>query len=51
MYAGKTLFAQRLITQARKLYAEVEEDFGLNLTNTVYALDSTTISLCLSMFQ
>ena len=48
MYAGKTLFAQRLITQARKLCAE--EDLGLDLSNTVYALDSTTIDLCLSMF-
>ena len=41
-------FAQRLIAQARKLYAE--EDLGLELTNTVYALDSTTIDLCLSIF-
>jgi hypothetical protein len=41
-------FAQRLIAQARKLY--VEEDFGIDLSNTVYALDSTTIDLCLSMF-
>jgi hypothetical protein len=41
-------FAQRLITQARKLY--VEEDFGLDLSNTVYALDATTIDLCLSVF-
>jgi len=41
-------FAQRLITQARKLYAE--EDLGLDLANTVYALDSTTIDLCLAMF-
>lgn len=41
-------FAQRLIAQARKLYAE--EDFGLDLSNTVYALDSTTIDLCLSLF-
>ena len=41
-------FAQRLITQARKLYAE--EDLGLELSNTVYALDSTTIDLCLTMF-
>jgi transposase len=40
--------AQRLITQARKLYAT--EDLGLDLTNTVYALDSTTIDLCLSVF-
>jgi hypothetical protein len=37
-------FAQRLIVQARKLYAN--EDLGLELTNTVYALDSTTIDLC-----
>ena len=48
MYTGETLFAQHLITQARKLYAE--EDFGLDLTNTVYALDSTTIKVCLSGF-
>ncbi len=41
-------FAQRLIAQARKLYAE--EDLGLDLSNTVYALDSTTIDLCLSLF-
>ena len=41
-------FAQRLIHQARKLY--VDEELGLDLSNTVYALDSTTIDLCLSMF-
>jgi len=41
-------FAQRLITQARKLYAQ--EDLGLELSNTIYALDSTTIDLCLSVF-
>ena len=41
-------FAQRLIAQARKLY--LCEDLGLELTNTVYALDSTTIDLCLSVF-
>ena len=41
-------FAHRLITQARTLYAS--EDLGLDLTNTVYALDSTTIDLCLSVF-
>jgi len=40
--------AQRLIVQARKLYAK--EDLGLELDNTVYALDSTTIDLCLSVF-
>ena len=42
-------FAQRLIAQARKLY--LQEDFGLELSNTVYALDSTTIDLCLSCFR
>ena len=41
-------FAQRLIAQARQLYAE--EDLGLELSNTIYALDSTTIDLCLSLF-
>lgn len=41
-------FAHRLIAQARKLYAH--EDIGLELTNTVYALDSTTIDLCMSVF-
>jgi len=41
-------FAQRLITQARKLYAN--EDLALDLSNTVYALDSTTIDLRLSLF-
>ena len=41
-------FAQRLIVQARTLYAS--EDLGVDLTNTVYALDSTTIDLCLSVF-
>ena len=40
--------AQLLITQARALY--VDEDFGVELANTVYALDATTIDLCLSMF-
>ena len=38
--------AQRLITQARTLY--VDEELGLDLTN-IYALDSTTIALCLSV--
>jgi hypothetical protein len=41
-------FAQRLIAQARTLY--LTEPFGIDLTNTVYALDSTTIDLCLSVF-
>ena len=41
-------FAARLIIQARALYAS--ENLGLELSNTVYALDSTTIDLCLSVF-
>ena len=41
-------FAQRLIGQARRLYAG--ESLGEDLSNTVYALDSTTIDLCLSVF-
>jgi hypothetical protein len=41
-------FAQRLIAQARRLYAG--ESLLADLNNTVYALDSTTIDLCLSLF-
>ena len=41
-------FAQMLINIARKLYAE--EDFGVELQQAAYALDSTTIDLCLSLF-
>lgn len=41
-------FAQILIKKARQLYAG--EDFGLELDQTVYAFDSTTIDLCLSVF-
>ena len=41
-------YAQVLITQARKLYQA--DSLGMELSNTVYALDSTTIDLCLSMF-
>jgi Transposase DDE domain len=37
-----------LIKRARKLY--LQDDAGLDLENTVYALDSTTIDLCLSLF-
>jgi hypothetical protein len=40
--------AQILIQHARQLYAH--EEFGLELEQTVYALDSTTIDLCLSLF-
>jgi hypothetical protein len=41
-------FAQALIHTARPLY--VDDDFGVELDHTVYALDSTTIDLCLSLF-
>ena len=41
-------FAQILIVEARRLYAG--DSFGVELEETVYALDSTTISLCLSLF-
>ncbi len=41
-------FAHVLIGTARKLYAS--EDFGLQITQAAYALDSTTIDLCLSLF-
>ena len=41
-------FAQTLINIARRLY--VNEPFGLELANTVYALDATTIDLSLSVF-
>ena len=41
-------FAQSLIRTARPLYAN--EDLGIDLVNTVYALDASTIDLCLSVF-
>ena len=41
-------FAQAMIRIARPLYAD--EDLGLELDNTVYALDASTIDLCLSVF-
>src|SRR5216117_1988285 len=41
-------FAQVLIGTARHLYRD--EDFGVELNQTVYALDATTIDLCLSLF-
>ena len=41
-------FTQVLIHQARRLYAD--EEFGVELAETVYALDATTIDLCLSLF-
>ncbi len=40
--------AQALIARARVLYAQ--EPMGVELDQTVYALDSTTIDLCLSLF-
>ncbi len=41
-------FAQLLIHEARKLY--VDDDFGLQLKETVYAFDATIVDLCLSVF-
>ena len=41
-------FAQVLINKARKLY--VGENFGIELKQTAYGLDSTTIDMCLSLF-
>lgn len=41
-------FAQSLIRIARPLYAD--EDLGLDLDNTIYALDASTIDLCHSVF-
>ena len=41
-------FAQSLISQARGLYAN--DSFGVELNQTIYALDSTTIDLCVSFF-
>ena len=40
--------AQRLMVRARRLYAD--EPLGIELDQTIYALDSTTIDLCLSLF-
>jgi hypothetical protein len=41
-------FAQTLIAIARRLY--LNDSFGVELKNTVYALDATTIDLCLALF-
>ncbi len=41
-------FAAVLIAEARRLYAH--EELGLDLANTVYALDSTIVDLCMTMF-
>lgn len=41
-------FAQALIYEARQLY--IDDNFGLALEDTVYALDSSTIDLCLWVF-
>jgi len=43
-------FTEHFITKARKLYAN-DNDFSINLRNTVYALDSTIIDLCLATFK
>ena len=41
-------FAQVLIATARRLYAD--EEFGVELSETVYALDASTVDLCLAVF-
>jgi hypothetical protein len=41
-------FAQILVSRAKALYAN--EPIGIDLQSTVYALDSTTIDLCMSLF-
>jgi len=41
-------FAHLLINRAKALYAD--EPLGVDLEETVYALDSTTIDLCMSLF-
>lgn len=41
-------FAQKLISIARRLY--LDDEFDLELKNTAYAQDASTIDLCLSMF-
>jgi hypothetical protein len=43
-------FAQILIGEARQLYAN-DPEFCLDLDNSVYALDATTVDLCLSVFK
>ena len=42
-------FAQVLIREARRLYKQ-DNEFALDIDNMVYALDSSTIDLCLSLF-
>lgn len=42
-------FAQIMISCARKLYRD-DSEFSTELDNTIYALDSSTIDLCLSLF-
>lgn len=43
-------FAQILIEEARKIYFD-DKNFNLDLNGTVYAMDSSTIELCLSIFK
>lgn len=43
-------FAQTLIERARLLY-KTENDFEIDVPNPVYAFDSTTVDLCLSLFE
>ena len=43
-------FTEHLITKTRRLYAE-ENDFSIELKNSMYVLDSTVIDLCLATFK
>jgi len=42
-------FARTLIAEARALYSD-EQEFGADIDHTIYAMDSTTIDLCLNVF-
>jgi len=44
-------FAKTLIPQARKLYAQEKLSIDEEIENTVYAFDSSTVDLCLSLFR
>lgn len=44
-------FAVVLIRRANKLYADEPLGLDVNIAGRVYALDSTTIDLCLSLFD
>jgi hypothetical protein len=49
MNREQTIFSQVLIGMARTLYRN--DEFGVELSRTAYAFDSTTIDLCLPILQ